>query len=69
VDLSIGANLLDKCWYSGCNLIVQGMKYVLHRLLWDGGCCSRRLGIGPGFCSISPHFSSNIFMYLLFCFF
>jgi hypothetical protein len=43
------------CWYSGCNFIVFGIKYVLALFLCVTGCVRRISGIGPGLGSISPH--------------
>ena len=43
------------CWYSGCNFIVFGMKYVLAFFLCIAGCVCKMSGIGPGLGSISPH--------------
>ena len=56
---SIGANVLARCWYSGCSFIVLGMKYMLALLLCVVGCECRILGIGPGLDSMSPHFSNS----------
>ena len=60
--------MLAMCWYSGCNFIVFGMKYVLAIFLCVAGCVRRILGIGPGLGrrtqdllqkhAISPHTSS-----------
>lgn len=52
-----GLKLVARCWYSGWNLIVLGMKYVACRLLLVVGCVCIIFGIGPGLASISPHCS------------
>ena len=63
VFLSMGANVFAMCWYSGCNFIVFGIKYILALFLCVAGCVYRTLGIGPGFLSMSPHFiNSSLFM-------
>ena len=63
VFFSMGANVFAKCWYSGCNFIVFGIKYMLALFLCVAGCVCRMLGIGPGLSSMSPHFSnSNLLM-------
>ena len=49
-----GANCLAKCWYSGCSLIVQSIKYLLLLVLCGGGCACRMFGMGPGLVSMSP---------------
>jgi hypothetical protein len=59
VRFSIGANVLARCWYSGCSFIVFGMKYVLALFLCVIGCVRRISGIGPGLGSMSPHFSRS----------
>ena len=51
----LGENFLAKCWYSGCSLIVFGIKYILHLFLCMGGWACSRLGMGPGLVSMSPH--------------
>ena len=59
----MGPNVCAMCWYSGCNLIVFGIKYMLALFLCVEGCVPRRLGIGPGFSSMSPHLiSSSVLM-------
>ena len=55
----LGENCFARCWYSGCSLIVQGMKYILHLILWGFGCFCSRFGIGPGLGSMSPLSISN----------
>ena len=55
--LSMGANVLAMCWYSGCSFIVFGMKYSLAPFLCVSGCVQRILGIGPRLGSMSPHCS------------
>jgi hypothetical protein len=55
----MGANVFAMCWYSGCSLIVFGMKYILALFLCVAGCVCRMLGIGPGLDSMSPHFSNS----------
>lgn len=50
----IGENCVAKCWYSGSNLIVHSIKYILHLFLCAGGCVQSMLGMGPGFVSMSP---------------
>ena len=54
VKFMIGENCFARCWYSGCNLIVHSMKYLLHMFLCVGGCVCRTLGMGPGLVSMSP---------------
>ena len=54
VIIMLGANCFAKCWYSGCSLIVHGIKYNLHLFLCVFGCFCRRFGIGPGLGSMSP---------------
>ena len=44
----IGANVWARCWYSGWNLIVLGIKYISCLLLWVVGCVLSMSGIGPG---------------------
>ena len=61
VRLIIGENCVARCWYSGSSLIVHSMKYILHLVLYDGGCVCSRLGMGPGFVSMSPLRISNVF--------
>ena len=41
---SRGENVCVMCWYSGCNFIVDGMKYVLDLCLCAGGCSLSMLG-------------------------
>lgn len=60
------ANCFAKCWYFGCSLIVQGMKYVLFLLLCDDGCDLSMFGIGLGLVSMSPQRSSRSFEEWLF---
>ena len=55
----MGANVFAMCWYSGCSLIVFGMKYILALLLCIAGCVCSMLGIGPGLDSMSPHFNNS----------
>ena len=55
----LGENFLAKCWYSGCNLIVFGIKYILHLFLCTGGWACSKLGMGPGLVSMSPHSRSR----------
>ena len=55
----IGENCFARCWYSGCNLIVHSIKYLLHLFLCVDGCVCRILGMGPGLVSISPLSSSR----------
>ena len=50
----IGENCFARCWYSGCNLIVHSIKYLLHLFLCVVGCVCRMLGMGPGLVSMSP---------------
>ena len=50
----IGANCLVRCWYSGCSLIVQSIKYLLYLFLCVDGCVCRMFGMGPGLVSMSP---------------
>ena len=54
VMFMIGENCFAKCWYSGCNLIVHSIKYLLHLFLCVDGCSCRMLGIGPGLVLMSP---------------
>jgi hypothetical protein len=54
VRFIMGENCFAKCWYSGCNLMVHSMKYVLHLFLCVDGCVWRILGMGPGLVSMSP---------------
>ena len=56
---SMGANVFAMCWYSGCSFMVFGIKYMLALFLCVAGCVRRMLGIGLGFNSMSPHFSSS----------
>ena len=49
----IGENCFARCWYSGCNLIVHSIKYLLHLYLCMVGCVCRMLGMGWFQC---PHF-------------
>ena len=75
----VGENLCAKCWYSSCDFIVHGMKYILLLCLCEDGCLARMFGMGPGLASLSPHRRSNkyseIYLYLgrgflcLWCFF
>ena len=70
VILSMEANVVATCWYSGCSFMVFGIKYVFVLFFCVAGCVRRIFGIGPGFSSISPHFSSsNLLMkwYPLYC--
>ena len=65
---TLGENSLAKCWYSGWSLIVLGMKYILHLFLCAAGCVFSKLGIGPGFVSMSPHSISRRCVFnVLFC--
>ena len=50
----LGENCFAMCWYSGCNLIVHGIKYILHLFLCGFGCFCSRFGMGPGLGSMSP---------------
>ena len=50
----MGEKNFARCWYSGCNLIVHSMKYILFLCLCVGGCVCNRLGMGPGLVSMSP---------------
>lgn len=62
--------MFAKCLpYSGCSLIVLGIKYILLLFLCDGGCVLSMSGIGPGFVSMSPHSSSRSFEIWLFRYF
>ena len=37
----MGENVFANCWYSGCSLIVHGIKYILFLFLCGAGCvCS-----------------------------
>ena len=54
VRFMLGEKSFARCWYSGSNLIVHSMKYILHLFLCVGGCDCSMLGMGPGFVSISP---------------
>ena len=54
VRFIIGENCFAKCWYSGFNLMVHSMKYILHLFLCVDGCVWRILGMGPGLVSMSP---------------
>src|SRR5450631_69204 len=54
VRFMIGDNCFARCWYSGCNLIVHSIKYLLHLFLCVVGCVCRMLGMGPGLVSMSP---------------
>ena len=54
VRFIIGEDCFAKCWYSGCNLMVHSMKYILHLFLCVDGCVWRILGMGPGLVSMSP---------------
>ena len=55
VGFMVGENCLARCWYSGCNLIVLGIKYILHLFLCGFGWVCNKFGIGPGLDSMSPH--------------
>ena len=59
-------NFFARCWYSGCSLIVQGIKYILLLDLCDGGCVLSMSGIGPGLVLMSPPRSIRSFMEWLF---
>jgi len=49
VEFSIAANVLDRCKYFGCSLIVQGIKYVVFLLLWGAVGVLSISVIGPEF--------------------
>ena len=50
----MGENIFARCWYSGCSLIVHGMKYILFLFLCGVGCACSISGMGPGLVSMSP---------------
>ena len=58
VCFSVGANVFAMCWYSGCSVIVFGIKYVL-AFFCVTGCVRKISGIGPRLSSMSPHFSKS----------
>ena len=55
----MGENCFAKCWYSGCNLIVLGIKNILDLLRCMGGNVFNRSGMGPGLVSMSPPNNSS----------
>ena len=55
----MGEKVFARCWYSGCNLIVHSMKYILFLCLCVDGCVCSKLGMGPGLVSMSPLNSSS----------
>lgn len=55
----MGEKDFARCWYSGCNLIVHAMKYILFLCLCVDGCVCSKLGMGPGLVSMSPLRSSS----------
>ena len=78
VLLMIEENCCAKCWYSGFNLIVHSIKYILPLFLCVDGCVCRTLGMGPGLVSMSPLINSSrcrekvwiggrFFLYVIFC--
>ena len=50
----MGENVFANCWYSGCSLIVHGIKYILFLFLCGAGCVCSMSGMGPGLVSMSP---------------
>ena len=67
----IGENFFANCWYSGCSLIVHGMKYILFLFLCAVGCACSMSGMGPGLVSMSPlrrsrRCSKSFFLYGMF---
>lgn len=55
----MGETNVARWLYSSCHFIVHGMNYVLHLCLWEDGCVSSMLGMGPGLVLMSPHRGSK----------
>ena len=60
VKYMLSENCVARCWYSGCSLIVQGIKYILFLFLCVVGWFCSKFGMGPGLGSMSPHNISSL---------